>query len=88
MLTEREAWLRLADHVAGRTLQYFGLCELLRHMRCKLLIDGYTYASMIDAVDELPAYALSAYKWPPTEAGDLARAAWCREQAAKCEEMT
>lgn len=85
-MTEREAWLELADHVDGRHKRYHGLCELLyfKHYHWQQ-IDEPTYRSMYEKIGDLPDYAGSAYKWPPTEAGDEERAAFCRAQAAALE---
>ena len=88
-MTEREAWLELADYIDGRVRRYYGLCERLFIMRYHWLqIDHATYLSMWEKITDLPDYAGSAYKWAPTAMGDEKRAAFCREQAAQCEGVT
>lgn len=88
-MTEREAWLRLAEDIVARVLRDHGLCNCLYWMRHNWSeIDHATYQSMKLRILELPSYNGSPYKWALSKAGDEQRAAFCRAQAAALEKGT
>lgn len=87
-MTKREAWLWLEEEVSARTMQFFGLCELLDQLFSQNLISERTNCAMKRQIQALPSYTGSDYKWATTEAGAEQRAAFCRAQAAKCEGVT
>ena len=95
-LSEKAAWLKLAKLWEAATqpqpsVDVFvnggwpvgcsGLCPALSFMEDAGEIDKGTRRSMSEAI---PPRKTSPHRWPPTLKGAKLRAAFCREQAAKC----
>lgn len=96
-MTEREAWLWLADLWASPDMdacvviggdQCTGLCRCIEVLRWAGRIDFRVYCGMRNRVDQLPNIGDSYLKWPTDLAGARQRAAFCREQAEQYEGVT
>jgi len=99
MMTEREAWLKLAEwcditHFGEPALfgpltrRHSGVCMAVSDLWITRRISDGTRDRMRERLDDLPDLKDSAYKWPHTPEGHAQRAAFCREQAALLEGAT
>lgn len=90
MLTERQAWLELANHFDGPRLggpEYLTGCDWLcvgiGWMNNRRIISGFTSHAMVRKIENhAPSRGESALCWPGRDR--KSRAAFCRKMAALC----
>lgn len=95
MLTEKEAWLYIADRLRTtfsddsgtyyfvNGYRCYGICNAISRMYQSDQISVRILLSMFDKLHCLPNININRYYWTTTVHGSLARIKFCQEQASK-----